>query len=47
MFQKFPEPYNSLTMFQKMLVIKVLCPHKVMDCVKMTIEKVLGKDFVN
>ena len=48
MLQMFPEPYNScLNMFQKVLVIKILCPQNVMDCVKMTIEKVLGKEYVN
>ena len=44
MFQMFPEPYNSsLNMFQKMMVVRIFCPQHVMDCVRMTIEKVLGK----
>ena len=43
---KFPQKYQALNLFQKLILIKVFFPEKVLACVEHFIEQVLGADFM-
>lgn len=43
---KFPHKYQALSLFQKLILVKVFFPEKVLSCVEYLVEQVLGTGFM-
>ncbi|XP_011298266.1 dynein heavy chain 7, axonemal-like [Fopius arisanus] len=44
--QKFPQPFDKITLFEKMLILRCLRPDKVVPSVQLFVEDQLGRKFV-
>ena len=43
---KLPQKYQALSLFQKLILVKVFFPEKVLPCVEYFVQQVLGADFM-
>ncbi|XP_063980239.1 dynein axonemal heavy chain 7-like [Diachasmimorpha longicaudata] len=44
--QKFPQPFDKITLFERMLILRCLRPDKVVPSVQLFVEDQLGRQFV-